>query len=126
MEWAVKADKPFFLGQRSLSILGTKPLKRRLVGFVFPESYTGSVPKECHLVIDRGEIAGRVTSVGFSPTLGQVIGMAYVEPELSQPGTAVKIRADGRQLVTARVVDLPFYDPRNLRQKQAQPLNGAS
>jgi len=26
-------------------------------------------PQECHLVIDRGEIAGRVTSIAFSPTL---------------------------------------------------------
>ncbi len=124
MEWAVKADKPFFLGQRSLSILGTRPLKRRLVGFVFPETYAGPVPRECQLVIDQGEIAGRVTSAAFSPTLGQVIGLAYVEPERSQPGTPVQIRTDGRQLVTARVVDLPFYDPRNLRQKQTQPLNG--
>ena len=119
LEWAVKADKPFFVGQRSLSILGARPLNRRLVGFAFPEAYGGPVPGECELVIHRGEIAGRVTSAAFSPTLKQVIGMAYVSPALSEPGTAVRIRIGGRWLFAARVVELPFYDPGNLRQKQA-------
>ena len=119
LEWAVKADKPFFLGQRSLSILGARPLNRRLVGFAFPEAYAGPLPRECELVIHRGEIAGRVTSAAFSPTLKQVIGMAYVSPARSEPGTAVRIRTGGRRVVTARVVKLPFYDPGNLRQKQA-------
>jgi len=32
------------------------------------------LPQECHLVIDRGEIAGRVTSIAFSPTLRRYIG----------------------------------------------------
>ncbi len=118
MDWAVKGDKPFFLGQRSLSILKTRPLKRRLVGFAFPEAYGGPVPRECELVIHGGEIAGRVTSAAFSPTLKQVIGMAYVQPELSAPGTPVRIRTGGRWLFTARVVELPFYDPGNLRQKE--------
>jgi sarcosine oxidase subunit alpha len=119
MDWAVKGDKPFFLGQRSLSILKTRPLKRRLVGFAFPEAYGGPVPRECELVIHGGEIAGRVTSAAFSPTLKQVIGLAYVHPELSAPGTPVRIRIGGRWLFAARVVELPFYDPGNLRQKQA-------
>ena len=79
MGWAVKLDKPFFVGQRSLAILRKKPITRRLVAFVFP-GVRGSLPKECHLVIEQGEIAGRVTSVTFSPTLGRVIGMAYVKP----------------------------------------------
>lgn len=118
LEWAVKHDKPFFLGQRSLSILKTRPLKRRLVGFVFPANYEGPVPRECELVIQEGEIAGRITSIAFSPTLKQIIGMAYVHPELSAPGTTVAIRTGGNQLVMARVVKVPFYDPENLRQKQ--------
>ena len=88
------------------------------MGFAFPEAYGGPVPGECELVIHRGEIAGRVTSAAFSPTLKQVIGMAYVSPALSEPGTAVRIRIGGRWLFAARVVELPFYDPGNLRQKQ--------
>jgi sarcosine oxidase subunit alpha len=76
MKWAVKMDKPFFVGQRSLAILARKSLSRTLVGFSLSKNHTGPIPKECHLVIDSGEIAGRVTSVTFSPTLGRVIGLA--------------------------------------------------
>jgi len=126
LQWALKQDKAFFLGQRSLAILGEKPLNRRLVGFVFPTGYSGPVPKECHLVIDRGEILGRVTSVAFSPTLRQVIGMAYVRQDYSRLGTSIQIRIGERHLEKATVVAMPFYDPQNLRQTQTQPVDGTS
>jgi sarcosine oxidase subunit alpha len=119
MNWAVKMDKPFFVGQRSLSILSKKPLTRTLVGFSLPESHAGPIPKECHLVIDSGEIAGRVTSVTFSPALGRVIGLAYVKPEQSKVGRSIEIRVDRGEMIRATVVRTPFYDPENLRQAQA-------
>lgn len=114
--WAVKYDKPFFVGGRSLQIVARKPLKRRLVGFVLPRDYSGPLPSECHLVIDRGEIAGRVTSIARSPTLGQAIGLAYVLPSQVAPGTQIQIRVDGK-LIGATVVELPFYDRPMLRQR---------
>ena len=116
MNWAVKMDKFFFVGQRSLSILSKKPLTRTLVGFSLPESHAGPIPKECHLVIDSGEIAGRVTSVTFSPALGRVIGLAYVKPEQSKVGSSIEIRVDRGEMIRATVVRTPFYDPENLRQ----------
>jgi sarcosine oxidase subunit alpha len=116
MQWAVKDDKPFFIGGRSLRIVARKPLKRRLVGFTLPRDHAGPLPSECHLVIDKGEIAGRVTSIVRSPTLGQPIGLAYVRPSQAAPGTKFTIRGDGGKLVEARVVELPFYDPFNARQ----------
>jgi sarcosine oxidase subunit alpha len=122
MAWAVKLDKPFFVGQRSLSILRKKPLTRQLAAFVLPPSYAGSVPKECHLVIDQGEIAGRVTSVTFSPTLRQTIGLVYVKPEHSKPGSSIQIRVDGGEMIQASIVNAPFYDPKNLRQSQSKEV----
>ncbi|HEV3345013.1 MAG TPA: glycine cleavage T C-terminal barrel domain-containing protein, partial [Pirellulales bacterium] len=116
MAWAVKDDKPFFIGGRSLRIVARKPLKRRLVGFTLPRDHTGPLPSECHLVIDKGEIAGRVTSIVRSPTLGQAIGLAYVRPSQAQPGAKFTIRGDGGKLVEATVVELPFYDRANARQ----------
>ncbi|HWB12110.1 MAG TPA: 2Fe-2S iron-sulfur cluster-binding protein [Pirellulales bacterium] len=116
MGWAVKDDKPFFIGGRSLRIVARKPLKRRLVGFTLPRDYAGPLPSECHLVIDKGEIAGRVTSIVRSPTIGQAIGLAYVRPSQAQPGTKFTIRSDGGRLVEATVVELPFYDRANARQ----------
>jgi sarcosine oxidase subunit alpha len=122
MSWTVKMDKPFFVGQRSLAVLRAKPLQRTLAGFCLPKGYAGPIPKECHLVIDQGEIAGRVTSVTLSPTLGHVIGMAYVEPEKSELGSTIEIRVDRGEIIRANIVRMPFYDPDNLRQTQAAPL----
>jgi sarcosine oxidase subunit alpha len=119
MEWAVKQDKPFFVGGRSLQIVARKPLKRRLVGFTLPPDYRGPLPSECHLVIERGEIVGRVTSIARSLTLQQAIGLAYVRPSQSSPGTRFQIRGEGGRMVEATVVELPFYDRANARQKEA-------
>jgi sarcosine oxidase subunit alpha len=116
--WAVKMDKPFFVGQRSLSILNKKPLTRRLVGFKLPASFTGEAPKECHLIVDGETILGRVTSVGHSPTLGHIIGLAMIRPDLASPGSTFEIRVDGGSLVRAEVTQTPFYDPEGLRQKE--------
>ena len=116
MGWAVKMDKPFFVGQRSLAILAQKPLSRSLVGFSLPETHAGPIPKECHLVINDGEIAGRVTSVTHSPTLGQVIGLAYVTP--SKPASAVPSTSASTAARWSGPPSLksPFYDPQNRRQ----------
>jgi sarcosine oxidase subunit alpha len=125
MGWAVKDDKPFFIGGRSLRIVARKPLKRRLVGFTLPRDHAGPLPSECHLVIEKGEIAGRVTSIVRSPTLGQAIGLAYVRPSQAEPGTKFTIRGDGGKMIEATVVELPFYDRANVRQKASRLLCGA-
>lgn len=117
LDWAVKMDKPFFVGQRSLRIVQQQPLRQRLVGFKLPGEFTGPPPKECHLVIRNGEIAGRVTSVAFSETLGHVIGMAFVQPELAKDGTPILIRVDGGTIIEAHVTPAPFYDRDGARQK---------
>jgi sarcosine oxidase subunit alpha len=121
MAWAVKDDKPFFIGQRSLRIIRPRPLKRILVGFTLDKTLTDNEakrPKECHLIIENKEIVGRLTSVTRSPTLNQVIGLAFVAPDRSQPGTQFQIRLDDGSLVTATVVETPFYDPKAERQEK--------
>jgi sarcosine oxidase subunit alpha len=82
-----------------------------------PPASASTMPKECHLVIERGEIVGRVTSVSLSPTLKRVIGLAYVHPTQAAPGTKIQIRVDGGKLIDATVVETPFYDRENLRQR---------
>ncbi|HVA45078.1 MAG TPA: glycine cleavage T C-terminal barrel domain-containing protein [Pirellulales bacterium] len=119
MEWAVKHDKPFFVGGRSLKIVAHKPLKRRLIGFTLPRGYNGPLPAECHLVIEKGAIVGRVTSIADSGTVGRAIGLAYVAPQQAAPGTEFQIRVEGGKMVAATVVELPFYDRTNARQRVA-------
>jgi sarcosine oxidase subunit alpha len=115
MEWALAKKKPFYVGKRAVDMQMTKGVTRRLVGFALVDANAPS-PKECHLVIRDGDIVGRVTSVARSPTLGKVVGLAYLPPDLAEPGKRFAIRVDGGRMVTAETVPVPFYDPENKRQ----------
>jgi sarcosine oxidase subunit alpha len=119
MGWAVKMDKPFFIGQRSLKIMGGKKTRAQLIGFMLDAGEENAAPKECHLVIRDGQIAGRVTSIAFSPALGRHVGLAFVAPDMAAEGTRFFIRADAGRMVQARVVPTPFYDPSGALQKAA-------
>ncbi len=116
MGWAIGRKKADFIGKAAMDLLEAKGITRRLVGFVLAND-AGPVPKENHLVIRGGDIAGRVTSVARSPALGRVIGLAYVAPDQAESGQSFSIRVDGGVMVTAQVVPLPFYDPGNKRQE---------
>ena len=113
--WAVAMKKPFFIGQRSLRILQARGPRQKLVGIEVLEP--GRLPKECHLIIHEGEIAGRVTSVTRSQALNKSIGLAMLSPALAEVGRDLRIRVDNGELLAARVAAAPFYDPQNLRQK---------
>ena len=58
-----------------------------------------------------------MTSIVRSPTLGKVIGLAYVAPDQAAPGSEFEIKIDGGEMVRAAVVKLPFYDPDGARQE---------
>jgi len=116
MSWAVSHKKPFFVGERAIRIQMRRPLTRKLVGFALP-NLNDPAPKEGHLVIRGGDIAGRVTSAAFSPILNKVVGLAYVAPVDAVPDQLIDIRIDGGRLIQGKVVELPHYDPGNLRQE---------
>jgi sarcosine oxidase, subunit alpha len=115
--WAVAMKKPFFIGQRSLRILQARGPRQKLVGIELAAA--APLPKECHLIIDKGAIAGRVTSVTHSRALNKAIGLAMLSPDLAQVGRDIQIRIDNGDLLAARIAAAPFYDPKNLRQKMA-------
>jgi sarcosine oxidase subunit alpha len=109
--WAVRMGKPYFVGQRSLRIHVRRGARQKLVGFeVGPGQAEGVALGEANLLIRDGNIAGRVTSIANSPTLGRTIGLAMATPSLSEPGTNLTIRASDGRLVAARVVRTPFVD----------------
>jgi sarcosine oxidase subunit alpha len=105
--WAVRMNKPYFVGQRSLRILERRGARQKLVGFAV-DSDTPVL--ESQLLIHGGDIAGRVTSVASSPTLGKTIGLAMATPALSAPGTAISIRMRDGALLPATVVRTPFVE----------------
>ena len=115
MPWALRMDKPFFVGQRSLKILEAQRRRQTLIGFVLPKD-AGARPREGHLLLDGERIAGHVTSCGLSPTLGHGIGLALVEPGIAA-GQQLTIRIDRGRVLAAAVAKLPFYDPDGARQQ---------
>jgi sarcosine oxidase subunit alpha len=113
--WAVQMQKPFFVGQRSLRILKARGPRQTLVGIELLDS--ARMPKECHLVIEQGAIAGRITSVAHSRTLNKAVGLAMLSPAQARLGGEIDIRGDGGEILKARIVATPFYDPKNARQR---------
>jgi aminomethyltransferase len=61
-----------------------------------------------------GEVVGRVTSGGFSPSLGAPIAMGFVPPALSAPGTPLKVIVRGKPQAAEAAV-LPFVPHRYVR-----------
>jgi sarcosine oxidase subunit alpha len=116
LAWTVCRDKGFFIGKRSTEIIQKQPLERRLVGLRWPEGYAGVVPHECHLIVNDSTILGRITSIAPQSTLGYPIGLALLHPDHAGLGTELSVRVESGELVSATVVALPHYDPKNARQ----------
>lgn len=113
--WGVRLSKQQFVGKHSLTKL--KPmLKRRMVGFITHADPDRRI-QECHLVIEQGGIAGRVTSVAYSPHRQAVIGLAMVDSALTEVGQTLSIRVSDSTTVAVTVAEMPFYDPDNERQQ---------
>lgn len=118
-DWAIKMEKPYFIGQRSLSILAKRPLRKKLVPFVLAPNFNAEMPMDCNLVIDGNEIGGRVTSISYSKFIDRCIGFAYVPPAKKAVGSEFQIRTDSGSLVTATVVETPFFKNQIKSQKGA-------
>jgi sarcosine oxidase subunit alpha len=116
MAWAIARNKPYFMGGRSIAILGARPLSRKLVGFSI-EDASAPIPEECSLTLRRDAIVGRVTSAIHSPALGKVVGLAYVAADMASPGRRFDIRIPDGQMLQGVVTPIPFYDPDNKRQE---------
>jgi aminomethyltransferase len=87
-------------------------LTRRRVGLRVLE---GAPAREGAEIADRdGAVVGRVTSGGFSPSLGAPIAMGFVPPALAEPGTGLKVIVRGKAQA-AEVAPLPFVPHRYAR-----------
>jgi sarcosine oxidase subunit alpha len=111
--WAVKLEKPDFIGRSALTRQAGQPLRQRLVGF---EMLNGLVPAEGDAVVAGSAPVGRVTSAKRSPLLGKTIGLAWIPPDLAVEGGVFHIKSNDR-VNECRVVLKPFYDPDGERLK---------
>ena len=69
------------------------------------------IPRQGNPVLAGDEEVGVVTSGTFSPSLEIGIGMAYLRPDLAEPGTEVEIDVRGKRR-PARIASKPLYRPR--------------
>ena len=110
-DWAVRFDKPDFIGRGGLATAVERGLQQRLVGFVMPGA---SFPEDGTPVLSGARAVGRVTSARLSPTLGRGFGLAFVPPYLASEGETIQVLVADHP-VSARVTLEPVYDPKGLR-----------
>ncbi|MBF0671613.1 MAG: glycine cleavage system aminomethyltransferase GcvT [Salinibacterium sp.] len=96
-----------FVG-RTASEEALAPDARLLVGLVSEGRRAGRAGYAVFASEEGGEPVGEVTSGALSPTLGRPIAMAFVDPQLTEPGTQLFIDVRGRRM-PASVTPLPFY-----------------
>ncbi len=105
LDKAVDFDKGDFIGRDAILQKKEKGIERKLVGF---ELLQKGVPRHGCRIYSNGKTLGVVTSGNFSPTLKKGIGMGYVLPQYSKPGTEILIDIRGKAAV-AVVMEPPFY-----------------
>ena len=100
MDWAVRMDKPRFIGRASLERTGKLPDHRRWLGFTMD----GPAPAEGAPIWSGGEVVGNVTGSWSSPLLGKALMLGW----LRRTPFPERVEIDGREAV---VTPTPFYDP---------------
>ncbi|MBS0206499.1 MAG: glycine cleavage system aminomethyltransferase GcvT [Planctomycetes bacterium] len=105
LAFAVKLDKPDFIGRDALVKIKAEPNRPVRVGLKLASRRIARENAELY----SGDVRiGQVTSGTFSPTLEQSIAMGYVDASHAATGTAVEVDIRGKR-EAATVVALPFY-----------------
>ncbi|HTV74599.1 MAG TPA: glycine cleavage system aminomethyltransferase GcvT [Candidatus Acidoferrales bacterium] len=103
--WAVKFDKPYFVGKEALMVQASQDEYDRFVAL----RLDGRVPPRTgYRVFAGGECVGEVRSASLGPSVGAYIATALVRKSASTAGTLLHVEVRGT-LHEARVVPLPFY-----------------
>ncbi|MFZ9937461.1 MAG: glycine cleavage system aminomethyltransferase GcvT [Luteolibacter sp.] len=102
-------DKPDFIGRETLVRHKTDGPPLKLTALKYTDK---APPPRAHYPVATmdGTVIGELASGALSPSLMTGIGMAYLPPDFSKPGTALQIDVRGR-LFPAEVVKKPFYKP---------------
>jgi aminomethyltransferase len=107
--WVVKPKAGDFVGSQALAAQLAEGVKQTLVGFRVQGKGTPRHGWELIASPDAGaEVIGRVTSGGPAPTVGGSVGMGYVPPAYSKPGTLIAARSQ-HKIVPVEIVKGPFY-----------------
>ncbi|MBK8910826.1 MAG: glycine cleavage system aminomethyltransferase GcvT [Chlorobi bacterium] len=102
--WITKLEKGEFNGREALAAVKAAKPSRKLVAFQMKER---GIPRQHYKIAADGRDVGEVTSGTSSPTLGEGIGMGYVESAFAKVGTEIAVVIRDKH-VSATVVKLPF------------------
>lgn len=102
--WITKLEKGEFNGREVLAAVKAAKPSRKLVAFQMKER---GIPRQHYKIAADGRDVGEVTSGTSSPTLGEGIGMGYVESAFAKVGTEIAVVIRDKH-VSATVVKLPF------------------
>ena len=105
LSFAVKLDKPDFIGREALLKIKAQPPQSVRVGL---QLATKRIAREHSEVFVGDTRIGEVSSGTYSPTLEKSIAMAYVGVAHSSTGTSVEVDIRGKREAST-VVPLPFY-----------------
>ena len=103
LDFAVKLNKPEFIGKDALVAAGTP--QRVRVGLAV--TGRGIVREHQDLFLD-GEKIGQTTSGTHCPFLGKALAMGLIDAKYAAVGTALEADVRGRR-VAVEIVPLPFY-----------------
>jgi sarcosine oxidase subunit alpha len=112
LEWAVKFEKPDFVGKHYLLKTQKEGYRQRFVGFVVKHG----AAENGDVIVEDDKIVGRVTTAGFSYALKKHVGMAWIPIQSAKEHSIIRIRHDGHHM-EAEVVAGAFYDPEGVRMK---------
>ena len=99
-------DKGDFIGRSVLAEQKASGVKKKCVAFKMTEK--SAPPRPHYPICANGAVVGQVVSGTQSPSLGIGIGMGYVPPEFTKPGTTIEIEIRGKRSPGV-VVAKPIY-----------------
>lgn len=105
LAWLVEFDGRDFVGKASLLEIRRQGIARKLAGFKVKGR---EIARSGYPIFKSGQKLGKVTSGGYSPSLGVNIGLGYVPIEVSAIGSEIEILIRDK-LVPAQIVDRKFY-----------------
>ncbi len=92
-----------FLGKEILLAQRQSNNYPRLAGI---RTHTRQAPRHGQNLLLNGVIKGVITSGTFGPSVGTGVGIAYLQPDVSSPGTELEV--EGRN-IKVEVCELPIY-----------------
>ncbi|HLJ68429.1 MAG TPA: 2Fe-2S iron-sulfur cluster-binding protein [Chloroflexota bacterium] len=106
MSWAVRMEKPWFVGKQGIERANSHDPLRQLVAVSFP----GRAPREGAPLRADGKLVGYLTSSAWSPVLERGVSLGWVSRV--DGAFPTELESDG---IAGHAVDQPFYDPQGER-----------